>query len=49
MSVRIINSDYVAMIKRRVARDRLGRKTGNMEDVAEAHLEPTPLEALMKE
>jgi DNA modification methylase len=42
-----INPEYVAIAKRRLARDRLARKRGTMEDVAAAALEPTPLEALM--
>lgn len=42
-----LNPEYAKMIKRRIARDRLERKAGTMADVAEAALEPTPLEALM--
>ena len=44
-----LNSRYAAMAKRRLARDRLERGDGTMDDVKEAQLPPTPLEALMAE
>lgn len=44
-----LNPEYAAMAKKRLARDRLARKNFTMETVAEAALEPTPLEALLME
>lgn len=44
-----INSEYVEMSERRLARDRLERGVGTMTDVKAAKLDPTPLEALMME
>lgn len=42
-----LNPEYAAMARKRVARDRLDRKRGTMQDVQDAALEPTPLEALI--
>lgn len=42
------NPEYVGIARRRLARDRLARKKGTMADVAEAKLEPTPIERLLE-
>ncbi len=42
-----LSAEYAAMAERRIARGRLKRGSGTMEDVAAACLAPTPLEALI--